>query len=189
MLRTLALVLLFSVCTVIHPVFGGENGVPVASDANAVRPIVNPEGRTGSTFWQKIWGQRPRDALFLGMWSIHLDGSGEYFGTGDNNDQQYLIGMQISGLAGGRFINSHMDRCWYFGPSREVYSRYLSDNTRFDIGHKFGLLYGYGDDLPNIAGMSVFWEAFFSLSWKRVGIDLGILPTYNITANFRIDID
>ncbi len=189
MLRTIALILLFSACTAIHPVFGSENAFSGPSDSDDVVPDVIPEGSTAWKIGQKVWGQQPRDALFLGMWSIHLDGSGEYFGSGKNNDQQYLVGMQLYGLAGGTFINSHMDRCWFFGPSREVYSRYLSDHTRFDIGHKFGLLYGYGDDLPNIAGMSVFWEAIFSISWKRVGIDLGILPTYNVTANFRIDID
>lgn len=189
MLRTIALVLLFSAGTVIHPVFGGENAFHGPADSNDVEPIANSEGSASAAFWKKVWGQQPRDALLLGMWSIHLDGTGEYFGFGKNNDQQYLVGMQLSGLAGGTFINSHLDRCWIFGPSREVYSRYLSDHTRFDIGHKFGLLYGYGDDLPNIGGVSVFWEAIFSISWKRVGIDLGILPTYNVTANFRIDID
>jgi hypothetical protein len=71
----------------------------------------------------------------------------------------------------------------------EVYPRNFSKNTRFDISYKFGLLYGYGDDLINVAGMSVFAGDYFGISWKRVGLDIGLIPAGVITANFRIDID
>ena len=73
--------------------------------------------------------------------------------------------------------------------AREVYSRNYSKNTRFDIGYKFRLLWGYGDDLINVAGMSVFAGAYLGLSWKRAGLDIGLIPAGIITANFRIDID
>lgn len=64
-----------------------------------------------------------------------------------------------------------------------------SKNTRFDIGYKFGPLLGYGDDLINVAGISVFAGAFLDVSWKRAGLDIGLIPAGIITANFRIDID
>ena len=54
---------------------------------------------------------------------------------------------------------------------------------------KFGLLYGYGDDLINVGGMSVFAIATFGITWKRVGFDLIILPVAIITGSLRIDID
>ena len=126
---------------------------------------------------------------FLGMWSIHLDGTGEYLGTGSNNDQNHLIGIQYYGLSAGMFINSKDDRSWFFGPAREVYSHNFTGDTRFDIGYKFGLLYGYGDDLINVGGMSVFAVAVFGISWKRVGFDLGIIPVGILTGSFRFDID
>jgi hypothetical protein len=147
------------------------------------------EERSDSNLWQQFWGKKARDALLLGMWSLHLDGTGEYFGNGSNNDQNHLIGIQYYGLSAGTFINSHDDRAWYFGPAREVYSRHFTDDIRFDIGYKFGLLYGYGDDLINVGGMSVFAAATFGISWKRLGFDLGIIPAAVITGNFRIDID
>jgi len=37
--------------------------------------------------------------------------------------------------------------------------------------------------------MSVFAGAYFDISWKRVGLDIGLIPVGIITANFRIDID
>jgi hypothetical protein len=144
---------------------------------------------TKKGFWQWVWGKKARDALLLGMWSIHVDGTGEYFGDGRNNDQNHLVGIQYCGLTTGTFINSKDDRAYYAGMAREIYSRNLSKHTRFDIGYKFGLLCGYGDDLINVGGMSVFAGAYLGMSWKRAGLDLGLIPAGIITANFRIDID
>ena len=144
---------------------------------------------SGSNFWRKVWGKKARNAALLGMWSIHLDGTGEYFGSGSENDQGELVGIQYWGLAAGTFMNSKDDRAWFFGPAREVYSRNLTENTRFDIGYKFGLLWGYGDDLINVAGMSIYATAIFGLTWQRLGFDFGIVPAGVLTGNFRLDID
>ncbi len=115
--------------------------------------------------------KKARDALLLGMWSIHADGTGEYFGDGRNNDQNHLAGIQYYGLTAGTFINSKDGRAYYAGLAREVYSHNHSKNTRFDISYKFGLLYGYDDDRINVAGMSVFAGAYFCISWKRGRFD------------------
>ena len=40
-----------------------------------------------------------------------------------------------------------------------------------------------------MAGISVFAGAYFGISWKRAGLDIGLIPAGIITANFRIDID
>ena len=140
-------------------------------------------------FWGRIWGKKARDAVLLGMWSLHLDGTGEFFGDGRNNDEGYLIGAQYYGITAGTFINSHDDRAWFLGPAREIYSYNFTHNSRMDIGYRFGLLYGYGDDLTNIGGMSVFAAGVIGFSWKRVGVDIGLIPVGIITGSFRIDID
>ena len=100
-----------------------------------------------------------------------------------------MLGIRYYGLTAGTFINSEDDRAWFLGPAREVYSRDFSDDGRFDIGYSFGLLYGYGDDLINLGGMSVFAAATFGITWHKMGFDLGIIPVGILTANFRIDID
>jgi hypothetical protein len=151
--------------------------------------VIQKEEKTDKSLWEKIKGKKARDALLLGMWSIHADGTGEYFGDGRNNDQGHLAGIQYYGLTAGTFINSFDDRAYYIGLAREVYSHNYSKNTRFDIGYKFGPLFGYGDDLINVAGMSVFAGAYLGISWKRAGLDIGLIPAGIITANFRIDID
>lgn len=142
-----------------------------------------------SNRWRQIWANKARNALLLGMWSFHLSGSGESLGDGGSNEQNRLLGIQYYGLTAGTFINSHDDRAWFFGPAREVYSRKISEDTRLDIGYKFGPLYGYGDDLPNIGGMSLFGAVTFGFSWKKLGIDIMIIPVGVITGGFRIDLE
>jgi hypothetical protein len=145
--------------------------------------------KTDSNKWRTIWGNKARDAVLLGMWSIHLSGSGEYLGDGSSNDQNNLLGIQYYGLALGTFMNSHNDPSWFFGPAREVYSRELSENTRLDIGYKFGPLYGYEEHLPNIGGISLFAAGTFGFSWYKFGVDIMIIPVGVITGGFRINFD
>ncbi len=142
-----------------------------------------------SDWWTFIKGNPAVDALHLGMWSLHLDGSGEFFGTGSNNDHNHLIGFQYKGFNAGTFINSHRDRTYSAGLSREVYSKQFSPDLRFDAGYRLGLLYGYYDNLPGILNISGYAMPVFGLSWKRIGIDIGIVPVGVLTLNFRIDID
>jgi hypothetical protein len=151
--------------------------------------VIQKQENTDKSLWEKIKGKKGRDALLLGMWSIHVDGTGEYFGNGSNNDQNHLAGIQYYGLTAGTFMNSKDDRAYYTGLAREIYSHNYSKNTRFDISYKFGLLFGYGDDLINVAGISVFAGAYCGISWKRAGLDIGVIPAGIITANFRFDID
>ena len=192
MAKTIFFISVFSICFFINNAFGQENKPSQNSGSNNIETADNckrREEKSDSNIWQKIWGIKARDALLLGMWSIHVDGTGEYFGNGSNNDQNHLLGIQYYGLTAGTFINSKNDRAWYLGPARELYSHNFTDDTRFDIGYKFGLLYGYGDDLINVGGMSVFAAAVFGISWKRLGFDLSIIPAGVITGNFRVDID
>ena len=192
MAKTIFFISVFSICFFIDNAFCQENKPSQNSGSNNIETADNykrREEKSDSNIWQKIWGIKARDALLLGMWSIHVDGTGEYFGNGSNNDQNHLLGIQYYGLTAGTFINSKNDRAWFLGPARELYSHNFTDDTRFDIGYKFGLLYGYGDDLINVGGMSIFAAAVFGISWKRLGFDLSIIPAGIITGNFRIDID
>ena len=161
-------------------------------DPNYIESDLQKDGNSGISgkgIWNAVWGKKARDAILLGMWSVHLDGTGEYFGDGRNNDQGYLIGLQYYGITAGTFINSFDDRAWFIGPAREVYSHIFRGNKRIDIGYRFGLLYGYGDDLINVNGMSFFAAGIFGFSWKRIGVDIALYPVGIISCNFRIDID
>jgi len=181
-----------SICFFVNTAFGGEiNSSPNSdsSDSASTEHSYILDEIAESEYWPKIWGKKARDSLLLGMYSIHLDGTGDYWGNGSNNDQGHMLGIRYSGLTAGTFINSKDDRAWFLGPAREVYSRDFSDDGRFDIGYSFGLLYGYGDELTNLGGMSVFAAATFGITWHKMGFDIGVIPVGIFTANFRIDID
>ncbi|MCP4623470.1 MAG: hypothetical protein GY850_08035 [bacterium] len=192
MVRTILLICAFSMCLAINNGFCNEKSPspdPATINTKETGESENPVEKPESSFWRKVWGKKARNAALLGMWSLHVDGTGEYFGSGGNNDQGELVGLQYWGLAAGTFMNSKDDRAWFLGPAREVYSHDFTEYTRFDIGYKFGLLYGYGDDLINVAGMSVYATATFGLTWRRLGFDFGIVPAGVLTGNFRVDID
>ena len=192
MKKAIFLIAAISTCLFITNAFGGEINSSPNSDATdnaTTKHTYILDDIANSEWWPKVWGKKARDAMLLGMYSLHLDGTGDYLGNGSNNDQGHMLGMRYYGLTAGTFINSKDDRAWFLGPAREVYSRDFSDDGRFDIGYSFGLLYGYGDDLTNLGGMSVFAAATFGITWHKMGFDFGIVPVGILTANFRIDID
>ncbi len=138
----------------------------------------------------RMLGGRPaRDALLLGMWSLHMDGSGELLGKGKNNEENHLLGLQLAGWTAGTFINSHRRRSFFGGLAREVYSRDVADDLRFDLGYKAGLMSGYDPELPNFEGVTAFIAAFAGFSWRRLGFDLGVTPLGVWTFSFRLDLD
>jgi hypothetical protein len=155
---------------------------PVSINNETVNTIEKQDETINSNIWRKIWGTKSRDTLLLGMWSIHTKG-------GDSNQQNHLFGIQYYGLAAGTFINSHDERAWFLGFAREMSYREITENTRLDIGYKFGPLYGYDEDLPNICGFSFAAAGIIGISWKKIGIDIMIIPVGIITGGFRINFD
>jgi hypothetical protein len=51
--------------------------------------------------WEWVKGSRPKNALLLGMWSLHLDGTG-VIGNGRSNEQNHLLGFQAVGSVPAR---------------------------------------------------------------------------------------
>jgi hypothetical protein len=93
MTKIILLIAAFSICFSINNAFCQENKPSPNSGPINIEEADNSESReekSDSNIWQKIWGVKARDALLLGMWSIHLDGTGEYFGDGRNNDQNHF---------------------------------------------------------------------------------------------------
>jgi hypothetical protein len=167
-------------------------GIGVASSgmSDPRRTVEQEESvsETGSSLWSQVKGRRARNALLPGMWSIHMDGGGELFG-GPYNEQNHLMGIRYGGLGFGTFINSHDDRTYFTGFAREIHSASYSLRTRIDTGYLVGAMYGYGDNLPNVWGISPQFLLTFGFSWRRLAIDLGWSPLIVATFNFRIDLE
>jgi hypothetical protein len=138
--------------------------------------------------WEWVKGHRDREALFLGMQSLHLDGTGA-LGNNSTNEKNDLLAVQIRGVNVGTFINSHEDRSYFGGLSRTIHTKKFSRTTRMDIGYKVGLLYGYGDDLPNLGGFCPLILPTIGFTYRRLGVEIGFIPVGILTASFRIDIE
>jgi hypothetical protein len=93
------------------------------------------------------------------------------------------------GIVAGTFIGSHDERAWFVSLAREVYSRKLNENIRFNISYKLGPLFGYKDDLPNIGEVSVFDGGVLGFTWYKLGVDITLIPVGVIAIGFRIIIE
>jgi hypothetical protein len=65
----------------------------------------------------------------------------------------------------------------------------FSKDARMDVGYQVGLLYGYGNNLPNLGGFFVYILPTVGFTIKRFGFDIGIVPVGILTGSFRIDIE
>jgi len=146
------------------------------------------DGMSLPSTWEWVKGCRDGDALFLDMRSLHLDHTGA-FGDKSANENNQLLGIQVYGVDAGTFVNSHRERSYFLGLSRTVYTKGLSTTTDMDVGYKIGALYGYGEGLPNVGGFCPLILPTVAFSYKRVGIEFGLIPVGIFTASFRIDID
>jgi hypothetical protein len=165
-----------------------QEDVPSPATATTATQGSEKNEEVDSGIWQKIWGDKSENAVLMGMWSIHLKGSGEYFGgSEESNEQNKLIAMIYNGIGAGTFINSHDDRSWFVALGRNVYSRELTENTRLDISYRVGPLYGYGDSLPNFGKVSVFAAGTVGFSWYKFGFDIMVIPIGVVTGGFRIN--
>ena len=190
-IKIIFLIFIFSICSIGNNGFCQENipsPNPVSTDVESVDDNGQKNKESDSDTWQKIKGIKATDALLLGMWSHHLKGSGEYWGSGKSNEQNHLFGLRYKGLSAGTFLGSHDERAWFVGIAREVYSRKLTEDTRLDIGYTFGPLFGYGDHLPDIGGMSAFAAGTIGITWYGLGVDISIIPAGVLTIGFRIEI-
>ena len=170
----------------------GDTAAPATAtpDGSIAEHGAEADVLTGKKVWEFVKGRKAVDAILLGMWSLHFDATGSLFGDGRVNEVNNLVGLQLFGFNAGTFINSHDDRTYFLGLSRRVYTTHLwDDNVRLDIGYNAGLLYGYGDELYNLFGISVYVVPNLGFTYKGIGVDFGFVPVGVLTFGFRVDFD
>lgn len=117
---------------------------------------------TGETDWvDQVWGRPSRDHLYLGMWTLHLEGGD------DQESNNKLIAFSYKGYYAASFINTHCNRVWSGGVQRTLYQQKYEG---FDIeaGYRAGIVYGYKEYLSRVFPIV---QALLDIDYKGFGIE------------------
>ncbi len=132
-----------------------------------------------------VKGQPSRDGVGLGMWSYH------FWNRKGKNEVHDLFGIQLSGVTFATFRNSYSDRAYFLTASRDVYRKQLFiKDLELELGYKVGLVYGYGDRYPNVAGLSPIFLLTPGISYKFIGATIYYVPAAQAIAwGLRLNLD
>lgn len=142
------------------------------------------------TLKAKVWhfakGKAMDDSLVLGMWSYHVSPKRDLY-----NETNNMFGIEYKGYAVNTFKNSYHNQTYFAGVSRKLWSKQLSKNIRMNVNYKAGLMHGYKDKYPNVAGITPLILPQIGFFYKKVGFDLMIIPDITrpiFCGSFRVGI-
>ncbi len=118
--------------------------------------------------------QTQKAAIIIGLFTRHLNPS-------DNtNESTRMLGFSYSNWIIARFTNSYDEASFFSG--RRFQTRELHHPRHTDLfiqGNLYaGLLYGYGDRAPNIAGVTLAALPTFGLGYKKAVLEMLYIPTF-----------
>lgn len=150
------------------------------ADNGENKPVI----KSRRSFKEFIKGYRPDDALLLGMWSFHFDGEGEFskyfYNTKDArnyNEANNLVGIQYASLCAATFTNSHNNQTFVLGVNRNLIDKKIGQtDLHFQSGYRAGIIYGYGDQFPNLGGISPVLFLTAGLKYKLFGVEINYVP-------------
>lgn len=151
--QSVVLMMGLGVCAVASAENSPENTINTSSSTAASNnyldvqsSVADTTSTTQSGFWTKLWGKPAPPALYLGMFSFHLEP-----GSRDDNWNNQLIAGTYDGFFAGTLINSFYDRGWAFGIQRMWDTERISEHITNSPGYRFGLVSGYDERMAPIA--------------------------------------
>lgn len=123
---------------------------------------------TNPVYAFNLWGEKPHDQFYLGMWTYHFWHSDRY----QSNNK--LIGLQYNGYFVGGFSNSFSKPSFAAGVTRDFYSRELTKDIHLDLGYRLGAMTGYRHhiDLADHTYLVPFVQMALDLTYKQFGTEL-----------------
>lgn len=121
--------------------------------------------------WRQWFGEQGPTSLYLGMWTYHLmPRSGE-----EDNPDNFLVALTYKGIFAGTFLDSFNHRNYAAGIQRYWYQKPLGHDFDYYLGYRLGLVYGYGDHIINLNGLTPvlpFMQLISSVTWKHFGVEV-----------------
>ena len=117
--------------------------------------------------------QTPKWTIILGLITRHVSPSD------DTNESTRMLGLSYSNWVMARFINSYDDASFFLGKRFQTKELHHPRYTDFFIqGNLYaGLLHGYGDRFPNIAGVTLGGFPTAGLGYKKTVLEMLYVPT------------
>ncbi len=96
----------------------------------------------------------------------------------DLNESNHIMGISIDKWFGLTFINSNYVRSWFVGRTFRTNKWKPLDNNKWfgRLNLHLGLLYGYGEYVPDIAGWTVAPVPTFEVGYKKVSMETMYAP-------------
>lgn len=163
------------------------NAIHLSGDYLDVQSQVKDSDTTASSgFWSKLWGKPAPPALYLGMFTFHLDPNSR-----DDNWNNQLIAGTYDGFFAGTFINSFYDRGYALGIQRMWGKQQLSEYVSNSPGYRLGLVTGYDERMMDLAAHTpvlpfpqiiddivIGDHVGIELSWSVVVVSAGFVVTF-----------
>ncbi len=101
----------------------------------------------------------------------HLDGSD------DLNESNNILGLSVDKWFGLTFVNSNYIRSWFVGRSfRTNKWKLFNENWFGRVNLHLGLLYGYEEDVPDIAGWTIAPIPTIEVGYKQISMEIMAVP-------------
>ncbi|MDD3149722.1 MAG: hypothetical protein PHV68_02715 [Candidatus Gastranaerophilales bacterium] len=134
------------------------------------------------TIWIITKGEPADNSLLMGMYSYHTAHRWKNY-----NEQNNMLALQIKGISIGTFDNSYDNQTYFASFARKLHTWELPKNFELDFQYKAGIMHGYDDKYPNIAGITPIILPIIGLNYKGYGADLFIIPSQRpiLSVNFK----
>lgn len=144
------------------------------SQAALSDPALTQKDDTKRPLSEVMWGQTPPNAIYFGMFTLHINPESFKDDRWNNN----LIGGVYDGIFFGTLLNSFDNRAFVVGLGRDVYNETLSENFNLRVGYRLGVISGYDERMGDMAKYSPvipFPQIYADLTWRK---HLGFEFTY-----------
>ena len=124
-----------------------------------------------NTIVSDIFGKTPVDCIYLGMTTYHMD---KRWRDRNDNWNNQAIGIQYKSMFVTTLVNSHYNRSYTFGITRDWFGYKPNKDIKLTLGYRLGGIYGYGAELNKWAELSPvlpIYQLCSQVQYKRLRLE------------------